>query len=209
MGLPRFLAEKRRDFIFPFPFWALLRVAWSVELSCSFSCPHQTVTAPGGQGQFQFETLPRLQSEAIRHLSGHKNNLSPSKLIVVSHPNHGQLSYLLSALKQIPASKAETTTMHLSRGLGRFLLFLSLLTPLASAGDLSGNNLARRTEAVLEPPVKEGPPAPAPAPSKKSAPGTKDAPVDGQDGKGPMIPHDGPPAGGGAGVSPKWGSQGG
>jgi len=99
--------------------------------------------------------------------------------------------------------------MHLSGRFGRFLLFLSLLAPLASAGDLSGNNLARRTEVVLEPPVKEGPPAPAP---KKLAPGTKDAPVDGQDGKphsGPMIPPGGPPAGSGAGVPPEVGVSGG
>jgi len=100
--------------------------------------------------------------------------------------------------------------MHLSRGLGRFLLFLNLLTPLALAGDLPGKNLARRGEAVLEPPVKEGPLAPAP--SKKPTSGTKDAPVDGQDGKphsGPMIPHSGPPAGSGAGVPPEVGISGG
>lgn len=99
--------------------------------------------------------------------------------------------------------------MHLSRGSGRFLLFLSLLTQLALAEDLPENGLARRAEVVLEPPVKEGPPAPAP---KKPTPGTKDAPVDGQDGKphsGPMIPHDGPPAGSGAGVPPEVGVSGG
>ena len=107
------------------------------------------------------------------------------------------------------------TVMHLSTGL---FLFLSLLAPLAAAsssGDLarqlSNRNLVRRAdEILLDPPVKVGPLAPAT--TKNPSPGTKDAPVDGQDGKphsGPMIPKDGPPSGNGAGVPPEVGVSGG
>lgn len=102
--------------------------------------------------------------------------------------------------------------MQPSNGLSRLLLLIALLAPIvtATSGDEVGHKLARRLETVLEPPVKEGPPAPTTIKFPKT--GTKDAPVDGQDGKphsGPMIPLDGPPAGSGAGVPPEVGVSGG
>ncbi|KAF8470114.1 hypothetical protein BDZ91DRAFT_694022 [Kalaharituber pfeilii] len=106
--------------------------------------------------------------------------------------------------------------MRLSPGLGRLVLLLSVLTPLANSSNVNalpptnGDLISRNIEARKETPTVAGP-KPL-APTKNPSPGTKDAPVDGQDGKphsGPMIPKDGPPSGNGAGVPPDVGISGG
>ncbi|KAI5801687.1 hypothetical protein DFH27DRAFT_591178 [Peziza echinospora] len=100
--------------------------------------------------------------------------------------------------------------MKFTNGLGRLLLFLSILAPLTAAVPPPSSDLTQRAAADAEAPVKAGPQGPVP--TKHPSPGTKDAPVDGRDGKphtGPMISKDGPPSGSGQGVPPEKGISGG
>lgn len=106
--------------------------------------------------------------------------------------------------------------MHLTKnGFGRLLLLLTLVAPsiAASSPGYSSSQLIKRNPVppptVAEPIVVD---PKKPVQTKNPAPGTADAPVDGQDGKphsGPMISKDGPPSGGGTGGLPEIGVSGG